>query len=69
MWKLLQILTAACVVMLIRRPCHYDAIQHEFYQVWDSIEGLKTKEKKKGNHWLKSLIDFVSARMKKWIQQ
>ena len=39
MWEFLQVLTSICVVVLLMKPDHYDAIRHEFYQVWDSIRG------------------------------
>lgn len=39
MWKILQIITSICVLILLIKPDHYDAIRHELYQVWDSIGG------------------------------
>lgn len=44
MWKLLQVVTAACVAALLLQPDHYKAIRHELYQVWDSIEELRGAE-------------------------
>lgn len=43
MWKVVQILTAACVAAVLLQPDHYRVIGHEFYQVWDTIEELKEK--------------------------
>lgn len=46
---------------------HYEAIRHEFYQVWECIEDLQQEvEQKKRRH---QLAEFISKRTKKWIQQ
>lgn len=42
-------------------PDHYEAIRHEFYQVWDSIEELRQKQS-----WVKRLIKFAKERAKRW---
>jgi len=39
---------------------HYEAIRHEFYQVWESIDELKRGHR---------LIEKISMRVKRWIQQ
>lgn len=39
MRKLFNFLVVLCVVYLLMKPDHYEAIRHEFYQVWDSMKG------------------------------
>lgn len=39
--KVLQILTVIVAVAALLKPNHYKAIQHEFYQVWDSIDEMR----------------------------
>ena len=41
-WKVLQIVAVISMVMLILAADHYDAVRHEFYKVWDSIEELRS---------------------------
>lgn len=49
MWKLLQILTAIGVAVLMMKPDHYEAIRHEFCEVWNKIEEAEEEaQPKKG---------------------
>ena len=41
---LLGIAIAWLVIATLFREDHYDAIRHEFYQVWDSIEEMRGSE-------------------------
>ena len=38
---LLGIAIAGLVASIVFKEDHYDAIRHEFYQVWDTIEEMR----------------------------
>ena len=41
---LLGMAVAFALGALLFREDHYDAIRHEFYQVWDSLEELRAEK-------------------------
>ena len=41
MWKVLQIVMTACLLLMILKSDHYDAIRHEFYQIWDCMDEMR----------------------------
>lgn len=47
---------------------HYEAVRHEFYEVWEAIDDLRMKEAQK-THYGRRLAKLISKRAKKWIQQ
>ena len=41
---LLGVAVVGLLVSVLSREDHYDAIRHEFYQVWDTIEEMRGKK-------------------------